>query len=273
MRLLALSVLLLAAPAAAQNLNPLKVNYAVDAPVTAGGAVLWISSEAFFKHQLAPQTCRWCNPPGFDSSVRSALIWKDTSAANAISNVSAFAVMPLLALAGTSAAAFHDGADSKTITGDLLVISEAVVIAQDLNQAVKFAAGRERPFVHALPADQKALTPNPDDNNVSFFSGHTTWAFSLATAAGTVCSMHGYKATPYVWAAGLTLATATGVLRIGADKHYASDVLVGAALGSAIGIGVPRLLHPIGAPQSQQSVGLSAAPLPGGATLGMSGQF
>ena len=37
-------------------------------------------------------TCRWCDPPGFDSSVRDALRWHDTDTANIVSYVVPLAV-------------------------------------------------------------------------------------------------------------------------------------------------------------------------------------
>jgi membrane-associated phospholipid phosphatase len=41
----------------------------------------------------------------------------------------------------------------------------------------------------------------------------------------------------------LTLAATTGVLRIVGDRHYATDVLVGAMIGFTVGYGMPTLLH------------------------------
>jgi membrane-associated phospholipid phosphatase len=41
----------------------------------------------------------------------------------------------------------------------------------------------------------------------------------------------------------LTLAAATGYLRIAADRHYFTDVLAGAALGAGAGLTVPYLMH------------------------------
>jgi membrane-associated phospholipid phosphatase len=102
---------------------------------------------------------------------------------------------------------------------------------------------RERPFVHVLPAEEKATTEHPNDNNVSFYSGHTSLAFSLVTAAGTVSELRGYKHRWLIWAVGLPAAASVGLLRMGADKHYLTDVLVGAAAGSLFGVGVPLLLH------------------------------
>jgi hypothetical protein len=44
-------------------------------------------------------------------------------------------------------------------------------------------------------------------------------------------------------ATGLALATAVGVLRIAADRHYATDVLLGAGVGLLSGWLLPWLLH------------------------------
>ncbi|HSP77464.1 MAG TPA: phosphatase PAP2 family protein, partial [Myxococcaceae bacterium] len=98
--------------------------------------------------------------------------------------------------------------------------------------------------------EQKGLTERPSDNNVSFYSGHTSLAFSLVTAAGTVSELRGYRNRWLIWAVGLPAAAATGMLRMAADKHYLTDVLVGAAAGSLFGVGVPLLLH--GREETQQ---------------------
>ena len=112
-----------------------------------------------------------------------------------------------------------------------------------MNQVVKFIVGRERPFVHALPEADKPHTARPSDNNLSFFSGHTTMAFAMAASAGTVASMRRYRLAPWIWAVGIAVATVTGYLRIAADVHYASDVLTGAVVGSLAGFAVPYLFH------------------------------
>jgi membrane-associated phospholipid phosphatase len=41
----------------------------------------------------------------------------------------------------------------------------------------------------------------------------------------------------------VTLSAATGVLRMIADRHYASDVIAGGLLGFGFGFGLPMLLH------------------------------
>ena len=110
---------------------------------------------------------------------------------------------------------------------DSVIILQAFAINGNVTQLGKFVSGRDRPFVTFSP-DPEAL----DVPSLSFWSGHTSSAFSLATAAGTVASMRGYRSAPWVWVAGLTFAAATGYLRVAADKHYMSDVLTGAAVGT-----------------------------------------
>jgi membrane-associated phospholipid phosphatase len=132
--------------------------------------------------------------------------------------------------------------------GNSLIVLESVALAGSLSQIVKFAAIRERPFVHALPPADKPLTDSPSDNNVSFYSSHSSFAFALAVSSGTIASMRGYRMAPVVWAAGLISAASVGYLRIAADKHYFTDVLVGATVGSAFGWAVPSLFHRGSAP-------------------------
>ncbi len=55
--------------------------------------------------------------------------------------------------------------------------------------------------------------------------------------------MRGYRLASVVWATSLPMAAATGYLRIAADKHYLTDVLTGALIGSAVGFLVPFAFH------------------------------
>ena len=238
----------------------------VDATVTGVAIVGWVGSELLKSH-LAPSTCRWCDPPGFDSSVRDALKWDDTEAANVISYVVPLGV-ETLSMFGLQAYAARDHGTPDAAWVDVLLISESTAVALAMNQAVKFVVGRERPFVHALPESEKAHTAHPSDNNVSFYSGHSTFAFAMAASAGTIASMRRYRLAPSIWATGMALAVASAYLRIAADRHYASDVAVGAILGSATGIAVPRLLH------GPRCVMVAPAPLAdGGLMLAARGNF
>ncbi len=81
-------------------------------------------------------------------------------------------------------------------------------------------------------------------------------------AAGTVSTLRGYPSAPWVWGGGAALAAGAGWLRMAGDAHWLTDVLVGAAVGTAVGVAVPRLLHPReAAPAAGQPAG--SAPVVG----------
>jgi len=234
---LLLAAALLVAPRA--RADELRIDLGWDLGLTGGIGAGWILSETL-KSYLAPETCRWCEANAFDAAARDAFRWDDVDAADAASYVLGFAVLPAMTL-GLNAASARDEGVPVQGAEDLLLVAEAVVFASALNQMTKFLVGRERPFVHALEPEWKERTAKPADNNVSFFSGHTTLAFAVAVSGATVATLRGYDTAPYLWAIGTAMALATGYLRIAADRHYLSDVLVGAAVGSLVGWAVPWL--------------------------------
>ena len=238
--------------------NDLRYDWRVDGAITAAAFAFWGGTQ-LFESRLAPAECRWCDPGSLDASVRGTLRWNDTSAANLASNLGAYLFVPLTSLGLLALDAHREGRQGE-LPGDGLVIAEAVALNGALTQIVKFAAGRERPFVNALPADQKPLTAHPADNNVSFYSSHTSFAFSLAVSTATVASMRHYRWAPVIWAVGLAGAATVGYLRIAADQHYFTDVLVGAAAGSAIGFAVPYGFH-------RGAGALAVSPAPGGGAM------
>jgi membrane-associated phospholipid phosphatase len=163
--------------------------------------------------------------------------------------------------------AWHDDRLDE-LPADALVVAESAMIAMNVNQLVKFVAARQRPDVHARTPGDRIAQQSPEDN-LSFFSGHATLAFSLATSAGTVASMRHHRLAPLMWTAGLLLAATGGYLRIAADRHYATDVITGAVVGSAVGFSVPYFAHR----PASASTCVTFAPVERGATLVFSGMF
>ncbi|MBN1772112.1 MAG: phosphatase PAP2 family protein [Deltaproteobacteria bacterium] len=235
--LLASALAVAAAPAA--RADELRIDLGWDLGLTLGVGGAWILTETL-KGYLAPDTCRWCEGNAFDDGVRGALRWDDIAAADATSYVLGFALLPALML-GVNAASARDAGAAVQGAEDLLLVAEAIAFASALNQTTKFLVGRERPFVHALDEEDKLRTDHPSDNNLSFFSGHTTLAFAAAVSGATVATLRGYDTAPYLWVIGGLMALGTGYLRIAADRHYLSDVLVGAAVGALVGWAVPWL--------------------------------
>jgi membrane-associated phospholipid phosphatase len=189
--------------------------------------------------QWSPKQCKWCAPTGVDRSVRDALKWQDTSLANLLSAGTGYVSAPL-AGTGLLVLATWERGDWRRWADDVSPVVEAAIATSLLQHGTKLIVGRERPYAWA--AAPGAL-PATKEDNVSFWSGHTSLDFSIAVAAGTIASRRGYRLAPVIWATGLSLAAVTGYLRIAADKHWTIDVLTGAAMGSVVGYVWPRLFH------------------------------
>ncbi len=221
----------------------------IDVPVTVGATAAWIVAEAN-KTRLAAVTCRWCDraPDGtdtlntVDSWGRRALRWDNSGRAITLSNATAFVFAPAAAYGLEWKVASRDGRGAET-PANWILITQSMAIAADATEVMKFVIGRERPFVHALAPGSPATSPSSADNNTSFPSGHTTLAFSLAMSSWEVASLRGYRKAAWLLGAGIPLATLTAYFRVAADRHYLTDVLAGAAVGSAVGFGVPYLAH------------------------------
>ena len=130
-----------------------------------------------------------------------------------------------------------------------MINTESLAVSMAITTGIKFAAGRMRPNARECLETGRGDDPEctGDDYASSFFSGHSAMAF---TGAGLTCAHHtnlplyGGGAPDYLaCATALGAATATGLLRVNADRHYVSDVIVGGLVGSISGYVLPNLLH------------------------------
>ena len=262
--------------AAAEREGPFSVRYHSfgDPALAAFIAAAWATTELVSKSVLVPSACTLCDRDpdgvdrlnGFDLWSRGAR-WPTLDSqhtADTISNILGGAVVPA-AIAGLDIALARAAGHGQYAGEDLVLVAKTAAAALLLNQAVKFWAARERPFVHALTPEERLNVEDPLDKNLSFFSGHATFAFSSVVAAGTLAELRSYRGRALVWIVGLPLAAAVGYLRIAADKHYLSDVLVGAAVGAAFGVGVPLLFHP--REETASAVQVRLLPSPRGVSL------
>jgi membrane-associated phospholipid phosphatase len=187
-----------------------------------------------------PDTARWRGPILFDGAARDALGGGSPglrSAAASGSDVGevGFVAWPVLLDAGIVTWLSRGRGD---VARQLLYIdAEAFALNGLLSSIVQRSVGRERPFAQGCGTSAGAPCTSPDDRNTSFFSGHTSFAF---TGAALVCAQHSRldlygSADAFVCPVALVLASATGILRIVADRHWASDVLAGAAVGATVG--------------------------------------
>jgi hypothetical protein len=197
------------------------------------GAGIYVATESVLKGTLSPDTCRWCGTNRVDRAARDAFLWDDIDQARSASHATGYVLAPVAAFSLLAIAGSSDDRPFLRFVDDAIPVLEAVVYTQLFTQIMKFSTARERPGVHFT--DEKAT----NEANLSFISGHSSLAFSLATAAGMVAHRRKSPFEPIIWGTGMALATATGYLRIAGDKHYLTDVLAGAAAGIVGGIFIP----------------------------------
>ena len=118
-------------------------------------------------------------------------------------------IAPAAVMVGMKAA----GVESRSSWGRML-LSDAFSVA--------LMAGT----VQGLKNTTNVMRPDGSDNH-SFPSGHTATAFMTATMLN---KEYGYK-SPWIGVGAYSVATATGLMRMANNKHWLSDVLVGAGIG------------------------------------------
>ena len=81
------------------------------------------------------------------------------------------------------------------------------------------------------------------EDYLSFPSGHASLGFAITAGSAMVCHWRHYWTEPYVWGTGIALSVSTEYLRMAADKHWLSDVLVGGFVGIGAGLLIPSLMR------------------------------
>jgi membrane-associated phospholipid phosphatase len=129
-----------------------------------------------------------------------------------------------------------------------LLATQAYLAGAAVESVTKFLAGRTRPSFYPAgteaeptflgPFSKTGQTISGRTSYSSFPSGHTTVAF----AAATVFALE-YKNHPIVPIIAYSAATMIGLSRITENQHWATDVLVGAALGFLTGKEVVNNYH------------------------------
>lgn len=122
--------------------------------------------------------------------------------------------------------------------------TEALAVGTAIGFLGKGLFGRERPFVELDPNDYRfGRGFGSKTDYKSFPSGHTIAAFAAAAAVTSETSRWWPDTR---WVIGPLLyggATLAGVSRIYNNRHWASDVLMGAAIGTLSGLKVVRYHH------------------------------
>jgi membrane-associated phospholipid phosphatase len=210
---------------------------AADAAVITASVGL-LAVEKIRNREIGP--CSWCDQEGdrvtlngVDRTVRDALRWDNRELAGGLSDI----LLTGSFLVPATFLAFSDAPHAWADAGLVLEATATTVVATHLTKKMV-----RRPRPYALRGDPP---PGVDlasgYSRQSFFSGHSSTTFALAVASGTIAYRRDRGNAGFVLGSGLALAATTGYLRIAAERHYLTDVLVGAAVGSLAGYLVPRL--------------------------------
>ena len=224
-----------------------------EAAVGVGLGVGLLLSEFVWKPVDPP---RWSEPILFDDAARNALRAGSPGgrARAATASDVGYIGLPTYAIAVEAGLVTWLGRGQGDAALQLALINgEALIINGLLTRVVQKATGRSRPD-----------TGPGNTDNTSFFSGHTSTTFTVASG---LCVQHarleiyGGVADKLVCPIALVVAATTGLLRIVSDRHYASDVLAGAVVGSAVGATVSWAhLRNGSGPAASLSVGAGGGP-------------
>ena len=143
-----------------------------------------------------------------------------------------------LALCATSPALFGLAAPSSDWLEIGIGYSGTFLASYGMGSVLKSTFERARPYV-----GQSSRPLDTSEDYESFPSRHSLVAFSSAAYTQALFMLK-YSDSPYRTAMTLTtwtLAVTTAILRVASGNHYVSDVLSGAAIGSALGFAGPFL--------------------------------
>ena len=161
----------------------------------------------------------------FDEDIEHAIQSHRNSAINGIFD----SVEPLgneyaIGVVGTFYIAGEIFKDPRAKATALDAISASAIASGLITNSIKYVVGRGRPADHRGAYDFEPFTGHD-----SFSSGHTTEAFVLAS----VIAEH-YN-SPLIQFTSYGLAGMVGYARLNHNRHWASDVLVGATVGTFVG--------------------------------------
>jgi membrane-associated phospholipid phosphatase len=152
---------------------------------------------------------------------------------------------PAPILAGAAMYLFGRVAGKPRVAHVALHTTEAVVVGLAVSGALKMLAGRARPYASAdtSPHDFGFARGFEGERFQAFPSGHATVSFAVAAAVLSESADWSPRARWIVVPVLFGGAAIVGLSRMYADRHWASDVVVGAAIGTFAGLKTVRFNH------------------------------
>jgi membrane-associated phospholipid phosphatase len=187
-------------------------------------------------------TCSWCATNAFDEGVRRLLYVESSRTVGLASHVFSMILAPAIAIGFAVVPGFR-APRRRHGAANLFIVLTCLVVTIAMADGVKKLFSRERPgFHHGRQALLEAAHVDIE-RNVSFFSGDTAIAFVLVAVALTIAKLRGYAIPRWLVLSACAVAGIAGLLRIVADMHWATDVMMGATVGILVGAGLPHLIH------------------------------
>lgn len=227
---------------AATPQSPYALRLDVDLSLLIGGTLLWGGTSFVGAGSAPPPWCGTMETPACDASGlnaldRTVLGRYDPHAATAANVLVGVVPGALTALDIVDAGVTH----WRGWLTDAVVITEAVVWSGAVQDIVRRAVRRPRPFMYT-PGLNPGAREGPEAD-FSFFSGHTSNTFAMATATAYTYSLrHPHSKSQWlVWTLAMAGASTEPILRTLSGEHFPTDCIVGALVGASFGILIPAL--------------------------------
>jgi membrane-associated phospholipid phosphatase len=146
-----------------------------------------------------------------------------------VSDVMAGAAMVLPVIA--------DGVDlrwNRAFLEDLTIYSQVLLVNGALNSLAKFVF--QRPIPRAYAGDPDVISRT--EGYLSFYSGHTSFTFAALSAASMTLNLR-YRSGVWPWLVTAGVGIGVGLERVAAGRHFYTDVIAGAVMGTLVGVWVP----------------------------------
>lgn len=216
-----------------------ELDFASDLTLTLSAATLSGIGTLLYHHMHTPKSLQnrdkllpWDRP----------LAGRYSESADRASDIgTVLAIAPLT----VGAIAWYQGASNGTEFATFtLMFAQAIAIGNGINLAARSLDVWPRPYMYSEQGSGKEKRESAKAEAYgSFFSGHATAAFTVATFTDewfrTTNPNSPYKGI--VRATAYSLAGLESALRVAAGKHYLTDVVVGALVGTGVSLGILEL--------------------------------